>query len=125
MTIGELAERGGVRPSALRYYEDEGLLRPSARVSGQRRYDETAFEALTVIRFCRRLGFSLEEIRTLLAAPRSSRKRREWRDLVDTKVTELDESIARAKTMRKILQRSRDCDCVEVEQCAALCAPML
>ena len=125
MTIGELAERGGVRTSTLRYYEDEGLLRPAARVSGQRRYDESAVEALTVIRFCRALGFSLDEIRTLLSEPRSTRKRTQWRGLVDTKLAEVDESIARAKTMKRLLQRSRDCDCVELEQCAALCAPML
>jgi MerR family transcriptional regulator, redox-sensitive transcriptional activator SoxR len=125
MTIGELAERGGVRTSTLRYYEDEGLLRPATRVSGQRRYDESSVEALTVIRFCRTLGFSLDEIRTLLAVPRSTRKRTQWRELVEAKLGELDQGIARAKAMQKILRMSRDCDCVELEQCAALCAPMV
>ena len=51
LTIGEVAARAGVRTSTLRYYEDEGLLRPVTRVGGQRRYDERAVEALTVIRF--------------------------------------------------------------------------
>jgi MerR family transcriptional regulator, redox-sensitive transcriptional activator SoxR len=125
MTIGELAERGGVRTSTLRYYEDEGLLRPATRVSRQRRYDESSVEALTVIRFCRTLGFSLDEIRTLLAVPRSTRKRTQWRELVEAKLGELDQGIARAKAMQKILRMSRDCDCVELEQCAALCAPMV
>jgi MerR family redox-sensitive transcriptional activator SoxR len=123
MTIGELAERGGVRTSTLRYYEDEGLLRPAKRVGGQRRYEESAVEVLTVIRFCRRLGFSLDEIGTLLSEPRSTRKRTQWRDLVDGKLTELDESIARARAMQKILRTSRDCDCVDLEECASLCAP--
>jgi DNA-binding transcriptional MerR regulator len=125
LTIGELAERGGVRTSTLRYYEDEGLLRPTTRVSGQRRYEESAVEALTVIRFCRALGFSLDEIRTLLSEPRSTRKRTQWRRLVDTKLEEVDESIARAKTMKRLLETSRDCDCVDLEQCATLCAPMV
>src|SRR5205085_11484871 len=125
LTIGDLAARAGVRTSTLRYYEDEGLLRPTKRVSGQRRYDEDAVGVLTVIRFCRTLGFTLDEIRTLLAAPRSTRKRTQWRTLVDGKLAELDESIARARTMKRLLERSRDCDCVEVEQCAALCAPQL
>jgi len=124
LTIGELAERGGVRTSTLRYYEDEGLLRPAARESGQRRYDESAVELLTVIRFCRALGFSLGEIRTLLSEPRTTRKRTQWTSLVDEKLAELDESIARSKAMKKILQTSRDCECVDLEQCAALCAPM-
>lgn len=127
LTIGELAKRGGVRTSTLRYYEDEGLLRPAARVSGQRRYDEDAVEVLTVIRFCRMLGFSLDEIRVLLAEPRGKRKRTrtQWRGLVDTKLAELDESIARAKTMMRLLKTSRDCDCVDLEQCASLCAPLV
>jgi len=125
MTIGELAKRGGVRTSTLRYYEDEGLLRPAARVSGQRRYDESAVEALTVIRFCRGLGFSLDEIRTLLSEPRSTRKRDQWRGLVDAKLAELDDAIARATAMKSILQTSRDCDCVDLEECAAVCAPLI
>jgi DNA-binding transcriptional MerR regulator len=125
LTIGELAGRGGVRTSTLRYYEDEGLLQPATRVSGQRRYDESAVEVLTVIRFCRTLGFSLDEIRTLLSEPRTTRKRTQWRGLVDAKLSEVNESISRAKTMKRLLERSRDCDCVELEQCAALCAPML
>ena len=124
LTIGELAERGGVRTSTLRYYEDEGLLRPAGRKSGQRRYDESAVELLTVIRFCRALGFSLEEIRTLLSEPRTTRKRTQWTSLVDEKLAELEGSIARAKAMKKILQASRDCECVDLEQCATLCAPM-
>lgn len=125
LTIGDLAARVGVRTSTLRYYEDEGLLHPAKRESGQRRYDASAVEALTVIRFCRALGFSLDEIRTLLSEPRTTRKRTQWRTLVDGKLAELDESIARAKTMKRLLERSRDCDCVEVEQCAALCGPMV
>ena len=125
LTIGELAARVGVRTSTLRYYEDEGLLRPAARVSGQRRYDAGAAEALTVIRFCRTLGFSLDEIRTLLTEPRDTRKRTQWRGLVDAKLAELDAAIARATAMKSLLLTSRDCDCVDLEQCAALCAPLV
>src|SRR5207253_932666 len=78
LTIGEVAARAGVRTSTLRYYEDEGLLRPARRIGGQRRYDAGAIEALTVVRFCRTLGFSLTEIRTLLTEPRGTRKRTQW-----------------------------------------------
>jgi DNA-binding transcriptional MerR regulator len=124
LTIGDLAARAGVRTSTLRYYEDEGLLRPVGRVSGQRRYEPGAVEALTVIRFCRMLGFSLAEIRTLLSEPRGTRKRHQWRGLVDAKLAELDDRIARASAMKSILRTSRDCDCVDLEECAALCAPL-
>lgn len=125
LTIGDLAARAGVRTSTLRYYEDEGLLVPAGRVSGQRRYDAGAVEALTVIRFCRKLGFSLDEIRVLLTVPRGARKRTKWRGLVDDKLAELDTAITRAQAMQALLRTSRDCDCVDLEQCAALCAPLV
>ena len=125
LTIGEVAARAGVRTSTLRYYEDEGLLRPVTRVGGQRRYDERAVEALTVIRFCRQLDFSLDEIRALLKEPRGVRKLNRWRELVDAKLAELEGVVARAAAMQSILQISRDCDCVDLEQCAALCAPLV
>jgi len=125
LTIGEVAARAGVRTSTLRYYEDEGLLRPARRIGGQRRYDAGAIEALTVVRFCRTLGFSLTEIRTLLTEPRGTRKRTQWRGLVDAKLAELDDAIARATAMKSVLQASRDCDCVDLEECAAVCAPLV
>lgn len=124
LTIGEVAERAGLRTSALRYYEDEGLITPVARVSGQRRYDPSALALLLVIQFCQRLGFSLAEIRQLLTPPRGKTQRQRWRELVDDKVEELNAAIARARTMKSILQVSRDCDCVDLEQCATRCSPV-
>jgi DNA-binding transcriptional MerR regulator len=118
LTIGEVADRVGLRTSALRYYEDEGLLEPAARVGGQRRYDEHAVDRLVVIQFCRRLGFTLAEIRDLLV---DTNKRR-WRSFVDAKLAEVERTIVEAQTMRAILRASRDCDCVDVRQCARRCA---
>jgi len=122
LTIGEVADAAGVRTSALRFYEDAGLLAPTARVSGQRRYDESAVGRLTVIRFCQRLGFTLREIRELLTPPRGTWQKQRWRDLVDDKLEELDGVVARVETMRTILELSRDCDCVDLEECAARCS---
>jgi len=122
LTIGEVAERAGIRTSALRYYEEAGLLEPTTRVSGQRRYDESALERLTVIQFCQQLGFTLAEIRLLLTAPRGAKQKERWRGLVDAKVGELDEAITRARVMKKVLLVSRDCDCVDVQECAKVCA---
>lgn len=122
MTIGEVAERTGFRTSALRYYETTGLLEPAARVSGQRRYDESAVDRLTVIRFCRQLDFTLDEIRVLLTEPRGRRQKERWRALVDEKVVELDYTLARVRAMKKVLLVSRDCDCVDVQECAAVCS---
>ena len=122
LTIGELADRGKLRTSALRYYEAEGLVVPAARVSGQRRYDESAVEKLAVIRFCQELGFTLAEIKVLLKEPRGARQKARWRGLVDAKIAELDKTAARVRAMKKVLATSRDCDCVDVHECARLCA---
>ncbi|MEM7112101.1 MAG: MerR family transcriptional regulator [Chloroflexota bacterium] len=68
LTIGQLAKRVGLRSSALRFYEGEGLLVPNGRSeAGYRLYDETAEERLRLIQRAQRLGFSLADIRTLLA----------------------------------------------------------
>jgi len=121
LTIGQLAAQAGLRTSALRYYEDEGLLAPAARVGGQRRYRPEAIEQLTVIGFCRDLGFSLSDIRQLLQEPRGAAQRRSWRGLVDAKLAELAAAAARAEAMRSVLAASRDCDCIDLAECAARC----
>lgn len=121
LTIGEVAARGGLRTSTLRFYEEAGLLKPTGRVSGQRRYDPSAIDRLTVIQFCQSLGFSLEQIRDLLAIPRGKTQKQQWRQLVDVKIGELQETMARAETMKAALRTSRDCDCIDVEACAARC----
>jgi MerR family redox-sensitive transcriptional activator SoxR len=122
LTIGEVARRVGLRTSALRYYEEAGLIEPAARVSGQRRYEPSTVDTLTVIRFCQSLGFTLAEARELLAAPRGQAQKQRWRELVDEKVAELDDASKRIRAMRRLLGASRDCDCVDLEQCAALCS---
>lgn len=68
LTIGELAKRAGLRASALRYYEEQGLLKPAARTeAGYRLYDKAAEQTLRFIQRAQRLGFSLSDIQTLLA----------------------------------------------------------
>ena len=69
LSIGEVASRVGLRPSAIRYYEEIELVRPAARVSGQRRYEPSTLEQLRLIRFCQGLGFSLAEMRQLVTPP--------------------------------------------------------
>jgi len=72
MTIGELAKRVGLRPSALRYYEEQGLLTPDGRTeSGYRLYSPAAEQTLRLIQRAQRLGLSLDDIRRLLAGHQS------------------------------------------------------
>lgn len=123
--IGELAERAGLRTSAIRYYEDRGLLSPAARVGGRRRYDASAADRLVVIGFCRELGFSLAEIQLLLEPPGRAAQRRRWVGLVDSKLDQLAAGAARIDAMRDVLRRSRDCDCIDLRECADRCAALL
>jgi MerR family transcriptional regulator, redox-sensitive transcriptional activator SoxR len=120
LTIGQVAQRVGLRPSALRYYEDSGLLPPPDRLAGQRRYSPEVVDLLLLIRFCQRVGFSLAEVRRLLAAPRGRAAKKRWRELVDAKLVEVDALIEQAEAMKRVLQESRDCDCVTLESCAFL-----
>lgn len=72
MTVGQLAHRAGLRPSALRFYETQGLLEPTAHSeTGYRLYDAAAEQTLQFIVRAQRLGFSLADIRGLLAARRA------------------------------------------------------
>jgi DNA-binding transcriptional MerR regulator len=107
LTIGELAERTGVATSALRYYDDLGLVRPTLRASGQRRYDAHAVRQVGVVLLLRDVGFSLAEIATLLTDP--PRRRETWETLARAKTTELDQVIHDAMAARTALAHSLEC----------------
>jgi DNA-binding transcriptional MerR regulator len=70
LSIGELSERTGVPTSALRYYDELGLVRPVARAAGRRRYAASAVREVGVILFFREIGFSLAEIGRFIAGER-------------------------------------------------------
>ena len=112
LTIGEVAERTGLSDSAIRYYERVGLLEPPLRESGRRRYDGSVVRVLHAVRFAKRAGFSLDEIRMLLYGfPAGTAPRERWRELGRRKLAEVEELIARAEAMRVLLQEGLDCDC--------------
>jgi DNA-binding transcriptional MerR regulator len=115
MTIGELARQTGVAVSALRYYEELGLMPPARRVSGKRRYDSPAVELVGMILFLRDVGFSLGEMKVLMAS--RSRSRRAWRELALAKVTELDEQIAKAEVARVALRHALCCEHEDLLDC--------
>jgi MerR family redox-sensitive transcriptional activator SoxR len=117
LSIGEVAGPVGLKPSALRYYERAGLLAPAERVGGKRRYGPEAVELLLLIRFCQQVGFSLAEVGTLLAPSTAKRTKQRWRELVDSKVTQLDALIEQAQAVKQVLADSRDCDCVTLDGC--------
>ena len=107
LTIGELAERTGVPTSALRYYDELGLVRPVRRESGQRRYDTEAVRQVGVVLLLRDIGFTLAEIAQLFTD--RPRRKSTWVRLAREKLTELDHLIADAKTARTALAHSLEC----------------
>ena len=118
LAIGEVAERAGVRPSTIRYYESIGLLPPPARVNGRRRYDTAVLERLRIVRIAQDVGFTLDEIQDLFrndtgATPFSAR----WQPLAQQKLVELSALIARAQLMQQILDESLRCGCMSLEEC--------
>ncbi len=107
LTIGELARRAGVTTSALRYYDELGLVRPSGRVSGHRRYAVDAVAQIGVVRFLQDVGFTLAETKGLIA----SRKRSpvSWRALAVRKSAELRLRIAREEAARQAIEHAIGC----------------
>ncbi len=119
LSIGEVARRTGIRPSALRYYEESGILPAPARVGGRRRYGSDVIRRVDLLRFAQQAGFSLEEIKTLFhgfgsETPLSAR----WQSLARRKMRELDELAERVTRMREALELSLKCGCVRVEDCS-------
>ncbi len=119
LAIGEVAQRAGIRPSALRYYESIGLLPAPKRVSGQRRYTEGTVQLLKVVKLAQEAGFTVAEIQTLLHgfAPDTPPAAR-WQPLARQKLQELDALIARTQMMKKILETGLNCGCLRLEDCA-------
>lgn len=120
LTIGQVATAAGLRTSAIRYYEDAGLLPKADRVAGKRRYDPDIIDRLMLIRFARRLGFRISDLRELLVEPHGRRAKDVWRHLVDVRLDEVGTLIRAAKGVERILRESRDCDCVTLDSCRFL-----
>ena len=118
LSISDVAKQIGLRASAIRYYEQIGILPPAHRVSGQRRYDVTVLHRLTVIQRARQTGFTLGEIKELFfgfraGTPPSVR----WQKLRKRKILELDAMLEHIQTMRALVQQQGKCRCTALEEC--------
>lgn len=117
LTIGELARKAEVNPSAIRYYESIGLLPEPTRINGQRRYSPDATEKLRFIKTAQITGFSIQEIAVLMegfdaAAPSAS-----WTKMANQKYAELLEKKKQIEAMLDILQSGLDCNCMTWSEC--------
>jgi DNA-binding transcriptional MerR regulator len=102
LAIGDLAERTGVAITALRYYDELGLVRPAARVGGQRRYADDAVKEVGIVLFLRDVGFTLEEISRLIAGE-------SWRAMAKAKIDALASQIDDLEAARTALRHALRC----------------
>ena len=118
LAISDVARVFGLRTSAIRYYEQVGILPPPMRKNGQRRYDNSALFRLAVVQRARETGFTLEEIRELFVgfAPGTPPPER-WHQLSQRKLAELRERMKRLKLMETLLKRVEDCHCDALDEC--------
>ena len=118
LSIGQVARAAGIAASALRYYEKAGLVPPPPRKSRQRRYDESIFGRLELIRLALDAGFTIRETRTLLSgfAP-GTRPAERWRALAARKLPQLEQTIARTQQMKQLLESGFQCRCQSLADC--------
>ena len=107
MRISEAADEAGVNVQTLRYYERRGLLpKPPRRASGYREFPEDSVRLVRFIKRAQELGFSLDEVETLLKLRRQSgRNRKQVRALASQRIQHIDQKIAELGRMRSALER--------------------
>lgn len=120
LTVSEVARRSGFAPSALRFYEREGLI-SAARTSGnQRRYERVVLRRLAFIRAARNIGLTLDEIRAELAQLPAERTptAADWRRISQDWRDRLDERIAAIVALRDRLDSCIGCGCLSLGVCS-------
>ena len=117
--IGEVAERAGVATSALRFYEDHGLIDSERNESGHRRYHPDVLRRVSFIRTAQRVGLSLDEIAGALASLPDQRTptARDWDRLASSWRPRLDEQIALLTRLRDQLDSCIGCGCLSLSSC--------
>jgi MerR family redox-sensitive transcriptional activator SoxR len=119
LTIGELSARSGVAPSALRFYEQQGLI-TCVRTSGnQRRYERADLRRVSFIRIAQQVGVSLDRIKAALAELPDSRTptKADWARLSRQWRAELDQRISMLEKLRDNLDNCIGCGCLSLASC--------
>lgn len=119
LAIGAVSERTGVAPSALRFYEAEGLITSTRAESGHRRYPREVLRRVAFIRVAQQVGLTLEEIRAALATLPDARTptQRDWERLSRSWRPRLDEQIAMLERLRDRLDGCIGCGCLSMKAC--------
>jgi MerR family transcriptional regulator, redox-sensitive transcriptional activator SoxR len=126
LTIGAVARLTGKSASAIRYYEQIGLLSKPVRAAGRRRYDMAAVRTLAVIETGQRAGLALDEIKLLLSAsPGDPATVERLREVASRKLPEVVALIERSRLVRDWLELAARCECPDLDDCPLFDEPEL
>lgn len=119
LTIGEVARRAGVATSALRFYEDRGLIRSERTGAGHRRYSRSVIRRIAFVVFAQRIGLTLEEVGVELAKLPENRvpTRADWAELSSSWTARIDLRIAELERLRAGLTECIGCGCLSLDRC--------
>src|SRR5688572_15534887 len=119
MTIGEVARRSGVAASALRFYEERGLIRSERAGSGHRRFPRAVLRRIAFVVFAQRMGLSLEEISDTVAALPNNRvpERADWAKLSASWRSRVDARIEELQRLKSGLTECIGCGCLSLQTC--------
>ncbi len=120
LTIGAVANRTGVAVSAIRFYEEQGLIAATRESSGHRRFERSTIRRISFIRICQQLGYSLDEIKTQLDALPHKRTptEQDWQRLAASFRRDIDERIAALDQLKDKLDDCIGCGCLSLQRCA-------
>ena len=120
LSVSEVAKRSGFAPSAIRFYEKEGLIQASRTAGGQRRFERNMLRRLAFIRAARNVGLTLEEIAAALGMLPGGRTptRADWTRLSKDWRARLDDQIAGLIALRDSLDSCIGCGCLSLKRCA-------
>ena len=120
LTVSDVAERSGFAPSALRFYEREGLIHATRTTGNQRRYQRSVLRRMAFIRAARNVGLTLDEVATALATLPDSRTptKADWTRLSRSWRSRLDAQIAALEKLRDGLDSCIGCGCLSLQRCA-------
>ena len=119
LTIGEVAARSGVASTALRFYEDEGLIHSERTGAGHRRYPRAVIRRVAFIVFAQKVGLSLDEIRAELAKLPHNRvpERGDWAKLSASWTKRIRARIAELERLELGLTECIGCGCLSLDRC--------
>jgi MerR family redox-sensitive transcriptional activator SoxR len=119
LTIGEISRRSGVASSALRFYEQRGLITSERAGSGHRRYPRAVLRRIAFIVFAQRVGLTLDEIGDELAKlpPHRAPTRHDWSRLSAAWRSRIDERIAELERLKRGLTDCIGCGCLSLDRC--------